>query len=220
MCLYVWRGRVRKLECSIVLKFDALMYYGFPATAELLKPISGQIENCKTCPNLTYLNAANPPRIVRVHKIRYIGPLWVLGGRAVVEIHLPWNPWWRTAQNWKCLYHYNSVVGCPIAPKFGTMVHYGDAERIGLINHNKSREQLTQLAASSCNTSQLLAMRRNCHLYLFNYKLWTLIRTIVRVAGCKVRHKVARAPRTGPSLPVPVELVSGDVFIDAPEREC
>ena len=25
---------------------------------------------------------------------------------------------------------------------------------------------------------------------------------------------------SGPSLPVPVELVSGDVFIDAPEREC
>ena len=25
---------------------------------------------------------------------------------------------------------------------------------------------------------------------------------------------------SGPSLPVPVVLVSGDVFIDAPEREC
>ena len=41
--------------------------------------------------------------------------------------------------------------------------------------------------------------------YLFNMTKTTLV--------CKrIRHCMS-----GPSLPVPVELVSGDVFIDAPE---
>jgi len=47
-------------------------------------------------------------------EILYVVSLWVCRGRAVIEIHLPWNPRWGCRPNIQSLNGYNSSADSSI----------------------------------------------------------------------------------------------------------
>ena len=97
----------------------------------------------------------------------YVGSLLVPEGPAVVEIHLPWNPRWRTAPNFQSLNGYNSGVHWLISLKFSIEFQHVTAntlfqgQRVKGQGHSVRNRQ-HRLTAKSVGLSYLFNLSGGC----------------------------------------------------------
>jgi len=95
---------------------------------------------------ISVLNLAksNNPRLSYSNlkfEIWYMGALGVCRGRAMIEIHLPWNTRWKTAPNFQSSHRYNSAADCSKSSNSRLSYSFGNCppSRIWLeVNPNNS----------------------------------------------------------------------------------